>query len=242
MPLKQLPDAAGALATLPGHELADTTLHRVWRDDLADGTTRSQPWFFASVPDDPQAGGRFDLPSALGGTCYLAAQPVAALLEALQAMLPIIPERELQLRRRTEIQAPTDAPVAADLMAAAATGFGVASALWSASERATTQAWAAALRRDGWWALWAGAQHDTTTQGRAVPLFDVTDGPHPPSGQQWPSTRPIRLETDLDLIAALADRGWNVRGPATCRMRAIRPEPAGARYRCPVAVGREPGG
>ena len=212
MPLKQPPNAAGALAALPGHRLADTTLHRVWRHDLADGTTRPQPWFFASVPDEPETGGRFDLPSASGGTCYLADRPVVALLEALQARLPIIPEGELRLRRRTEVQAPTDAPVAADLMAAAATGFGVTSALWAASERATTQAWAAALRRDGWWALWAGAQHDTTSQGRAVPLFDTTDGPHPPSGQQWQSTSPIRLDTDPDLLAALADRGCDVRG------------------------------
>lgn len=213
MPLQQPPEVAGALAALPGHELADATLHRVWRHDLADGTTRAQPWFFASVPDEPQAGGRFDLPAALGGTCYLADRPIIALLEALPAMLPIIPKVELRARRRTEVRTPADAPVAADLMAAAATGFGITSALWAASERTTTQAWAAALRRDGWWSLWAGAQHDTTGHGRAVALFDVTGGPHPPTGEPWQMSDPVRLDTDLELLAALAERGCSVRGP-----------------------------
>lgn len=212
MPLAHPPAAAAALAGFPAIALAGRQLHRVWRYELSDGTTRELPWYFASTPAAASDGGRFDLPAALGGTCYLANDPTTAVLEALQARLRCLPMAELQVRRRVEIQAPNDAPDAADATDPAATGFGVTAGLWADSDRARSQAWAAAFRRDGWWALHTGASHEVTGAGRTVALFDLS-GEHPPTGQHWQTSPPIRLGDDTELLQALAQRGCRPVGP-----------------------------
>lgn len=213
MPLAEPPAAAGALSSFPAVPLAGATLHRVWRHDLGDGSVRADPWHFATTPTDPQEGGRFDLPAAVGGSCYLASEPIASLLEALQSHLAVIPADELRVRRRVEIQPPDDAPDAADATNEAATGFGVTAGLWADPNRAATQAWAAAFRRDGWWALRTGVNHDVTGTGRAITLFDLP-GAHPPTQGGWSCSDPVPLDTDTTLHAELARRGCSVVGPA----------------------------
>lgn len=51
-----------------------------------------------------------------------------------------------------------------------------------------------------------------TGSGRSVALFDLT-GEHPPTGQQWQSSPPIRLGDDPDLLAALEQHGCRPVGP-----------------------------
>lgn len=207
------PAAAGALAGFPSRSFAGVW-HRVWRHNLPDGSTRADPWWFAAA-DVIGLGGRFDLPSGAGGTCYLASSPVAATLEALQAHLALVPMDELRCRRRTEVTAPPEAPAAADATAPAATGFGVTQGLGADADRVRTQQWAAALRRDGWWALITLVHHDVTGTERACAMFDATAGAHPPShAGEWSTTPPTTLHDDDALLADLQQRGCRPVGPA----------------------------
>lgn len=212
MPLGEPPQAAGSLAAIPAESIRGRLLHRVWRLRAADGTLRPDPWWFASVPRDPADGGRFDLPAPMG-TCYAAARPVGAVLEALRMHLTNLPRAELAQRRRAEILAPDDAPGAAKLTARTLAGaHGITAGLWAGSDRALGQRWAAALRRDGWWALYGGIAHDPSGQLRSVGLFDHS-GAHPPTvGGPW-TCRTRTLDDDSRLFADLARYGVTVRDP-----------------------------
>ena len=212
MPLREPPSGAGSLARLPAHPLRARTLYRVWRHLLPDGTERASPWWFASLSEPPEACGRFDLPPPMGA-CYIATRPEAALLEALQMHLTNLPLAELKVRRIARIRAPDDAPRAAMLTAESVAGdFGITAAIWAGLERRLTQRWAAAIRRDGWWAVYAGMAHDPRGQLRAVALFDQ-QGEHPPThGGRWHyRTQPIAGDAALE--RALARYGVSVREP-----------------------------
>lgn len=128
---------------------------------------RDDPWWFASVPEDPQVGGRFDLAAAMG-TCHTGTSVEAVMLESLQAVLPALPIEELQVRRLAEITVPDGAADAADLTDPAGAGVGTTAAIWAGNDRALTQAWAQAFRRDGWWALHAGIDMSGRPWRRAV--------------------------------------------------------------------------
>jgi len=213
MPLGAPPAGAGSLAGLPRRALGGRRLFRVWRHTLADGGTRTSPWWFAAIdPGRPEAGGRFDLTAPMG-TCYLATRAVAALLEALQTRLTLLPRPELAVRRLAELKAPGDAPDAAMLTARSVAGrFGITAELWAGRERKITQAWAAALRRDGWWAVYGGISHDPSGRLRSVALFDAA-GAHPPThGAPW-ACNLRRIDRDRDLEDALARYGVTVREP-----------------------------
>lgn len=168
------PPASDELARLPSRPLAGSTLHRVHRAGRS-------PWWFASIApgDDPGTHGRFDLPHPLG-SCYLATTLAGALVEALADLGPaLIPDSELAARRWATIRAPRTAPAAAWLTAKRSRATGVTAALWAGENRALTQAWAWALLRAGWRALFTGVQHDPAGQLRAVTLLDQA-GEHPP--------------------------------------------------------------
>lgn len=212
MPLGPPPAAAGSLADLPRRRIAGARLYRVWCHDLAGGAIRRAPWWFASAERDAPNGGRFDLPEPMG-TCYFATRPEAAVLEALQARLTNLPIAELEVRRLACVTPPDDAPSAAMLTARRVAGrYAITAELWAGPERAKSRAWAGALRRDGWWALYTGIAHDPAGRLRAVSLFDLT-GAHPPShGDRW---RWIgqRIADDQSLAAALRRYDVAVRAP-----------------------------
>jgi len=212
MPLDWPPRQAAHLAAFPSEPTAGRTFYRAWRFALADGTTRDGPWWFGSVPDPPDAGGRYDLPAPMG-TCYTATRPAGAVLESLQALLTNLPTAELRARRLAVIPTPPDTPPAAKLTARAGAGrYGVTAALWAGVDRQRTQAWAAAFRRDGWWALYGGIHHDPSGRLRGVALFDHA-GQHPPTfGGDWSHTTRT-LHDDPDLIDELAAFGIHVREP-----------------------------
>lgn len=212
MPLQDAPATAGALADFPACSISGRW-HRVWRHDLPNGTTRHDPWWFASVPVG-RPGGRFDLPPAVGGTCYLASSPTAAVLEVFQEHLPVLPVEELQPRRRVIVDAPEEAPRAADATAPAATGFGITSGLWSTPDRAKTQGLAAAFRRDGWWAVRSGVHHDVTGHERALALFDLPGHHQPTHAGTWVTSAPATLHDDAVLLDALERHGVRPSGPA----------------------------
>jgi hypothetical protein len=202
MPLRCPPPGPSLLARLPRVRLAGRTLWRVF------ARHRHQPWFFASVPADPRAGGRFDLPVP-DGACYLTTSKTAAVLEALQDFGEgLLPGTALRRRAAARVTAPQTAPAAAQLTAAAGRGVGVTAALWAGEDRVCTQAWAASLHRAGWRAAYAGVAHDPAGRLRAVTLFD-TAGAHPPYDD--PAWR-YRVEPldGPDVRAALARYGITV--------------------------------
>jgi hypothetical protein len=210
MSLGEPPDAAGSLAGHPPRHLAGIRLVRVWRRKLPGGGIRTSPWWFASVPADASEGGRFDLPEP-AGACYLAEAVAGAVLEALQVHLANLPAAELAARGAVRAEVPAGMPPAADLTDPAGVRLGLTAAVWAGSDRPLTQRWAAAFRRDGWWALHGGIQHDLTGTLRGVTLFDHAGDHEPTHAGPWEL-----VEVDLFDDAAtdeLADAGVVVRGP-----------------------------
>ncbi len=117
--------------------------------------------------------GRFDLPEP-HGTCYLAADPVASLLEVL------IPERtggavssefitELRIR---ELQIPEEV-LAADVTSRRASGFGITAEIGTLVPYQRPQSWAANLFRAGFRGILYWLRHDPA-RSEALALF----GPH----------------------------------------------------------------
>jgi hypothetical protein len=212
MPLGWPPEAAGSLAAFPAEPTRNRTIYRVWRHDLPDGSTRESPWWFASIPERAEDGGRYDLPTPMGA-CYTSTRPAGAVLESLQATLTNLPAAELRIRRLATVETPPDAPAAAKLTAQVAAGrYGVTAALWAGADRRTTQAWAAAFRRDGWWGLYGGIQHDPSGRLRGHTLFDH-GGAHPPTfGGSWPCAA-ATLHDDADVVDDLGRFGIQVREP-----------------------------
>lgn len=179
MPLRCPPPGPSRLAGLPRQRVVGSTLWRVFQ------RRRRHPWYFASAPDDPRMGGRFDLP-APDGACYLATSMVAAVLEAFQDFGEgLLPDTALRGRAAARVSAPPTAPAAARLTAPAARGVGATAALWAGGDRDCTQAWAASLHRAGWRAAYAGIAHDPAGRLRAVTLFDRAGDHLPYDDDAW---------------------------------------------------------
>lgn len=179
MPLRCPPPGPAALGGLPRLRVGGRTLWRVFQRH------RGQPWFFASAPTDPRTGGRFDLP-APDGACYLATSVIAAVLEALQDFSAgLLPDAALRRRALARVAAPSTAPVAVRLTAAATRGVGVTAALWAGHDRECTQAWAANLHRAGWRAAYSGIAHDPAGRLRAITLFDSAGAHLPYDDEAW---------------------------------------------------------
>jgi hypothetical protein len=205
------PDDPGALERFPRRTLpADTIVHRVHRADRG-------PWWFASVPDDPARGGRFDLAHPKGA-CYAALTPQAGLLEVLRRRpIAIVPAEEIERRVVTSARLPRPL-VVANATAKRASAFGVTGEIHTTLDRARTRAWAMGLHRAGFPALLSIPRHDPQQALRSVTLFDRA-GEHEPFGWPWTSrTQPI----DDDLIASLAP--WGVRAaPIPAEVPIARP-------------------
>ncbi len=193
------PPPAFELIGMPAIDLSGRRAHRV---HLA---SRSSPWWFSSAKGG--AGGRFDLEAPLG-TCYLAAEVSGSVIEAFAGFgRGALPISELRRRRRAEVVCPPRSPRAADLCDRRARGLGVTAALWAGDDRRITQAWAAALRRSGWLAVWSGASHDPSGTERNIALFDLA-GEHVPYDDTvgWAHFE-HRLDDDPVVTGALAGYG-----------------------------------
>jgi hypothetical protein len=147
-----------ALAAFPvWHVHAGTTFHRVTHGEHG-------PWWFAS-----DGAGRFDL-APPRGTCYLADDPVLALLEVFGDLRPGIVSAELLATRRLWTLALPAQCDAADTTVRAARGFGVTAELATTTPYDLPQRWAAALAAAGHDGIRYRARHDPGG-GRALALF-----------------------------------------------------------------------
>lgn len=99
------------------------------------------PWWFSC-----DGSGRFDLPVP-DGTCYLAEQPLAALLEVTRG-LTILSEVFLTERRLLTVELVSELRFA-DLTAPAAYGYGITAELSTTSDYTRRHAWASAFHAAG---------------------------------------------------------------------------------------------
>ena len=113
---------------------------------------RRSPWWFSF-----DGSGRFDLPVP-GGTCYLAEEPLAALLEVTRG-LTILSEDFLSGRRLFTTTLAGNLRVA-DFTAAAAYAFGVTGELSATADYTEPQIWATALKTAGFDGIRYHVRHD----------------------------------------------------------------------------------
>lgn len=168
------PNGLGQIRAVRG--MGNRTLYRAHRSE-------NGPWWFAERAggDDPEEGGRFDLMPPYGA-CYWADSPLGAIAEVLQDWAgSIVPIDELRVRSVSMLSWPRGAPPVADLTDAKLLGsLGVNASLWASApgQRALTQRWAEAVRRDGWWSMRTRLLHDAEVDG--ITMFD-TSGAHEPT-------------------------------------------------------------
>lgn len=104
--------------------------------------------------------GRFDLPEP-EGTCYLAADAIAALLEVVgpDRMGGILPREFLEARRLRELRLPRDHSLS-DLTARKASRFGITAEIGTLVPYELPQKWAVRLRQAGSEGLIYRVRHD----------------------------------------------------------------------------------
>ncbi|HSU82472.1 MAG TPA: RES family NAD+ phosphorylase [Thermoanaerobaculia bacterium] len=156
------PDAPSRLADFPSRVLpAGSPWFRVVRKGRG-------PWWFGGTMD-----GRFDLPEP-HGTCYLAADPVASLLEILgpERNGGIVASEFLAERRIRELQVPEEV-LAADVTSRRASRFGITAEIGTLVPYERPQAWAASLFQAGFRGILYWLRHDPA-RSEALALF----GPH----------------------------------------------------------------
>lgn len=145
------------------------------------------PWWFSS-----DGSGRFDLPFP-DGTCYLAQDPLGALLEVARG-LTILSDRFLDSRRLL-IARPTRELRLADLNAAGAYAFGVTGELSGTADYAGPQAWAAALRTHGFDGVRYRIRHDPRGDLVGVGWFGRAGRwGRPPAGLRVPVPTSVLLD------------------------------------------------
>lgn len=163
------PDDPRALKEFPTCTLSpDRELFRVARNGVG-------PWWFGSSLD-----GRFDLP-APDGTCYLAAENLAAWMEIIGPELRdhIVSADLVRARRLVRVHVP-QAITLSDATSRMAGGFNITLELSTTVPYDLPQAWAARLRASGSAGIVYWLRHDTSrTEGFA--LF----GPHG-ERTEWP--------------------------------------------------------
>jgi hypothetical protein len=202
------PDDPSLLEGFPGYTLSTATrLFRIVQEEVG-------PWWFGSSMT-----GRFDLPEP-AGTCYVALDEMAALLElvAFDREGGIVSSEFLARRRIRDLRIPQQIE-AADLRSRRASGFGVTMEVSVVVPYDCPQAWAARLHEAGYQALVYWLRHDPS-RAEGIALF----GRHG-ERRQWRRgrERPISLE----LIARLKDQcGIQVAPiPTSNELRIVDEEP-----------------
>lgn len=117
------------------------------------------------------------------GTCYLAEQALAALLEVARG-LTLLSEAFVDSRRLLTVPLPTDLPVA-DLTATGAYRYGVTAEVAATSNYDIPHVWAHALRDAGFAGVRYHVRHDPRAELVGIAWFGQAGRlPHPPPAQQ----------------------------------------------------------
>ncbi len=150
------------------------------------------PWWFAS-----SGNGRFDLPEPQG-TCYLAADELSALLEAIgpERLSGGISRLFFEDRRIRSLHVPGPRSLA-DLTSRRCAGFGITLEVHTVVPYDRTRAWALSLRRAGADGVLYFVRHDPAG-GKGIALFEQ-------SGERRSWQRGHELRVTPELIARLTD-------------------------------------
>ena len=167
------------------HVLRGATAHRV--TDAGHG-----PWWFSSE------GGRFDL-DAPRGTCYLADDPLVALLEVLgpAASAPVLLAPVLDGRVLWTVALPEQVD-AADTTARRARSYGITAELAATTPYRRSRAWAAAFAAIGLGGVRYRARHDPAG-GRCLAVFGAAG-----ERRRWRRGRSVPVAGG-ELVARLRD-------------------------------------
>lgn len=174
------PDDPSSLKGFPARRLdPGTRLFRVVREG-------NGPWWFGS-----SLAGRFDL-SEPDGTCYLAADEIAALLEllAVDRKGALVPSAFFEEHRICELRGPEEMTLS-DLTSRRASGFGITAEVGTITPYDRPQAWAARLHQAGFQGLVYWLRHDPS-RAEGIALF----GPHG-ERKRWKRGRELRISSDL---------------------------------------------
>lgn len=178
------PDDPSRLATFPARLLAaGARLFRIVRKGRG-------PWWFGNRMD-----GRFDLPEP-HGTCYLAADPLAALLEVLgpDRNGGLVASEYLLERRLRELSIPADITVA-DVTSRQASSFGITAEIGTIVPYGRTQSWARQLNRANFQGIVYWLRHDPS-RSEGFALFG-------PQGERKSWRRGRERAISRELIARL---------------------------------------
>ncbi len=173
-----LPAPPDDLPELPSAKLETDALWRIHTADVA-------PWFFDAGPD-----GRFNL--ADSGTCYLAEEPIGALVEKFGRLLRpggVITEPLVDAQRLSRLRPPKANIV--DLTDPTVLGLiGLTAEIHSTSDYNLSQGWALALQEAGYDGIRYKARHDP--RGRLVSITLFGSG-KPPRSAAKTTTVPVDL-------------------------------------------------
>lgn len=201
------PPPASQLVDFPEARIRPTVaLYRVTRRGRG-------PWWFSS-----QGGGRFDL-SAPEGTCYLACEPLAALLEVLGPRSGGLVAREFFAERRLHSLRVPEERRLADCASRRATAFGVTLEIGAVVPYDRSRAWAHRFHEAGREGVRYRLRHDP--QGSlGIALFG-------PAGEaSWPAPPPAVLEPAL-LAELSSETGIRVIGRPSRKQLTVADLPDG---------------
>jgi hypothetical protein len=147
-------------------------------------------WWYASAGDDPDVGGRFDLPSP-NGTCYLADSLTGAVVEKLlRSPVKVVVDERLDELFHTVVSVRRTPPVA-DLTARKATGYGLNAEIHTTLDYARTRRWAVAFHRNGFRGLRHRLRGDVTQRSAGWALFGTAGLRHRAPNGMSTSVRPL---------------------------------------------------
>ncbi len=178
--------APGDVAGFPvWHVVKGTAFHRVTGPGVG-------PWWFSSGP------GRFDLDPPRG-TCYLADDPLVALLESLGPALtgPVLAAAVVADRQLWHVELPEHCD-AADTTTRRARGFGMTAEVGAVTPYELPRRWARDLAAAGFDGLRYRARHDPAG-GRCLALFGVAG-----ERRRWRRGRAVAVDRSglLDRLTA----------------------------------------
>jgi hypothetical protein len=153
------------------------------------------PWWFSC-----DGGGRFDLP-APHGTCYVAEDEVVTLLETWGGM-KVVPDYLAQARDASELTV-ASAVTVADLTSNQAVAFRVTAEIFTTTDYAMTQSWAAALHDAGYDGVRYWARHDLRHVYACLALFDVAGDNGASAAHRYVVTDTTHLPRRRDLLERL---------------------------------------
>ena len=138
--------------------------------------------------------GRFDL-AAPEGTCYVAESEVVTLLETWGGM-QVVPDYIAAARDSSRLRL-GDGVTVADLTSNLAVQYGVTSEMFTTTDYALTQLWAAALRQAGLGGIRYWARHDLAHSNACLALFGAADPGKSLAGFEVEATEHLPDRRDL---------------------------------------------